>query len=246
MCSVLIFKSQSTGSLLQAKDPWTDGSYCKETSKPKYLHEDYINNMTHNAFFPADNADAVASKTLSKFTEEYYQRSFVISICLLVSIKTLTPIREEGTPHLSLERCFLRVLPMSPRTRIGRALFDCKDSQQHWERWTGVTGKVHEVTSKHQNTSLLHHLARYFVGILSPFQINLTSLLKSPQLLYFINSVVFQVCPTHLLTSCGLNAKQLKQKRMTSINLKQRKLASTKHYNSKNRLLLAIPDTVGM
>lgn len=70
--------------------------------------------MTHNAFFPADNADAMASKTLSKFTEEYYQRSFVISICLLVSIKTLIPIREEGTPHLSLERCFFRVFPCHP------------------------------------------------------------------------------------------------------------------------------------
>lgn len=49
-----------------------------------YLHEDYINSMVLRALFPAD-IDAVASKILSKFTEEFYQKSFlVISIYLWI------------------------------------------------------------------------------------------------------------------------------------------------------------------
>lgn len=35
-----------------------------------YLHEHYINNRIDNAFFPADNVDAVASKILSKLTKK--------------------------------------------------------------------------------------------------------------------------------------------------------------------------------
>lgn len=134
-----------------------------------YLHEDCINNMTHNAFFPADNADAVASKILSNFTEEYYQKSFVIGICLLVSIKTLTPIREEGTPHLSLKGAFSERCPRQPQQEQDVLMSECKGSQQHWERRAGVIGKVHEISSKPQNTSSLQHPARCFVGVLSPF-----------------------------------------------------------------------------